>query len=95
MACVGVTSAKWKVGVIKRQNNSEPYFLARPHQVDIQIIDDMIRGHQMKPVQSFTQGNPPRRSSAALEKSLLATGNTTNSCPKLKLYVDGFPVPIT
>ena len=54
---VGVTDAEWKVGVIEQQQNAEPIFLARPHQVVIKIIEYMIKGQYIKPTQIVTQGN--------------------------------------
>ena len=37
--------ARWAVGVFEKKENMELAFLESPPQVDIQIIDGMIRGH--------------------------------------------------
>ena len=57
-SCGGVTDTRWTVGGIKRIQNPEQNLLARPQRVVMQIIDDIIRGHQMTPKQSVAKGNP-------------------------------------
>ena len=57
-SCGGVIDAKWTLYFIELRKNPELYFLKRPQQVVIQIIDDMNRGNNMKPTHSGPQFNP-------------------------------------